>query len=371
MPSTNNLPVQLNNFVGRDREKAEVERLLTNSHLVTLTGPGGVGKTRLALQVAYGMVTSFKDGICFIELAALAEPRLVVQGVAQVLNVKEVPGQPLLAALTNFCFSRRLLLILDNCEHLLDATAGLAQHLLLNCPDLRLLVTSREQLNIPGETVKLIEPLDLPDPRNLPALDQLQKYPAIKLFSDRALLTQPQFKLTEHNAMAVARICYQLDGLPLALELAAVRLRSLTAEQIAIRLRDTLGLLSQGVRTALPRQQSLNALIDWSYSLLCEKEKKLFERLTVFVRDWSLEAAEVVCAGEEIETFEVLDLLSQLVNKSLVVMVERQGTARYHFLESIRQFALEKLAKTGMAPAVNHRLLAWALQLGSEAGGQI
>ncbi len=373
MASPNNLPVQLNSFVGRDKEEAEVKRLLAASHLVTLTGPGGVGKTRLALQVGIGMGSSFKDGIWLVELAALAEAELVLPALVQVLGVREVPSQLLLTVLTKFCQSRQLLLILDNCEHLVEATARLAQHLLQNCPDLRLLATSRENLNIPGEIILSIPTLNIPNAQNLPALEQLTSYSAIKLFNERALLVQPAFKLTEQNAPAVAQICYQLDGLPLALELATVRLRSLTPEQISARLRNGFGLLSHGARTATHRQQTLKDLINWSYELLSEKEQRLFERLAVFARDWSLEAAEAVCtgAGEGLESFEVVDLLSQLVNKSLVIMTERQGTARYHFLETIKQFALEKLAQSATTQTVKHRLLAWALQHATEAGGQL
>ncbi len=371
MLSPNNLPVQLNSFVGREAEVAEVQRLLSLAHLVTLTGPGGVGKTRLALQVAPALLASFKDGVWLVELAVLTQPDLVLPTLAHVLNVKEIPGQSLLSALTAFCSSRELLLLLDNCEHLLDAVATLARQLLLNCPGLRLLATSRESLNIAGEAIIPISTLKIPDPLNLPKLEQLPTYAAVSLFNDRALFTQPNFKLTEQNAQAVAQICYQLDGLPLALELAVGRLKSLSVEQIAARLVQGFGLLSQGARTAPARQQTLNGLINWSYELLNPKEKVLFEELAVFAADWTLEAAEVVCSGENIETDEVLDLLSQLVNKSLVIMEERQGEARYHFLEIIKQFALDKLAKSQIAPAVKQRLLIWAWQLARDAGGQL
>ncbi len=371
MLSPNNLPVQLNSFVGREEEVAEVQRLLSLAHLVTLTGPGGVGKTRLALQVALALPGSFKDGVWLVELAVLRDLDLVVPTLAHVLNVKEIPGQSLLSALTAFCACRQLLLLLDNCEHLLEEIATLVRQLLLNCPDLRVLATSRESLNITGEAIMPVATLKIPDPQNLPALSQLPAYAAIKLFSERALLTQPNFKLTEQNARAVAQICYQLDGLPLALELAVGRLKALSVEQIAARLVQGFDLISQGSRTAPARQQTLDGLISWSYELLNPKEKLLFETLAVFAGDWTLEAAEAVCSDEHIETNEVVDLLSQLVNKSLVIMEERQGVTRYHFLETIKQFDLDKLAKSQKAPAVNRRLLEWAWQLACNAGGQL
>ncbi len=343
-----NLPIQLTTFIGREREMTEIERLLSEHRLVTLTGPGGCGKTRLALQVAAEVVAEYPDGVWFVEFAPLADPALVPQKLASTLGVREEPGRTLTVTLTNRLREKSLLLVLDNCEHLIEASAQLAEMLLQACPGLRILAPSREVLGLAGEFVWRVPPLSTPDFRHLPPLDCLAQYESVQLFIDRAMTAMPGFTLTGENASAVTQVCQRLDGMPLAIELAAARVGMLRVEQIAARLDDRFGLLSGGRRTALPRHQTLQAAIDWSYDLLSEAERALFGRLSVFVGGWTLEAAEAVCAGEGIEQEAVLNFLTQLVNKSLVIAQRETGReARYHLLETIREYALARLAASG------------------------
>jgi predicted ATPase/class 3 adenylate cyclase len=364
----NNLPLQVTSFIGRQKELEEVRQRLDSFRLLTLTGPGGTGKTRLALQAAAGDIESFPDGAWLVELAPLADPVLVPQNIASALGLRETPGQPLLELLTDYLRGRSLLLVLDNCEHLIETCAQVADRLLRLCPDVKILVSSREALGIDGEATYRVPPLSLPDPYSLPGLDDLRQYEAVQLFVERAQAVNAQFSLTPQNASAVARICQRLDGIPLALELAAARLKLFSPEQVAARLDDRFRLLTGGSRTALPRQQTLQALIDWSHDLLSEPEKALFRRLSVFGGGWSFEAAEAVCAGAfdhtpAIEPFGVLDLLFQLVNKSMVLADEQGEQARYHFLETVRQYASEKLVASGEAAQVRQRhMLFFSLQ---------
>jgi predicted ATPase len=331
-----NLPLQVTSFVGRERELAEVGRLLAAGRLATLTGPGGTGKTRLALHAAADALEGHPDGVWLAELAALADPALVPQAVAAAVGVREEPGRPLLPTLTAALAPRRVLLVLDNCEHLLDACARLVDALLRACPHVRLLCTSREALGIAGEAVWRVPSLAVPAAAAGlhapvgPDAAGLARSAAVRLFVDRAAAVRPGFALTEENAAAVARVCARLDGIPLAIELAAARVRVLPPRQLLARLDDRFRLLTGGSRTALERHQTLQATVDWSYALLAQPERAVFARLAVFAGGWTLEAAEAVCAGDGIEAVEVLDLLTRLADRSLVVVEEQpDGTARY------------------------------------------
>ena len=332
-----NLPAQLSDFIGRERAIAEVISLIRAHRLVTLTGSGGVGKTRLAQEVGHAVLAASPDGVWLAELAPLTDPTLVPRAVAAALGVFEVHDRPLLDTLIDFIGDKHLLLLLDNCEHLIDACAHLADALLRQCRGVRILATSREALGVVGELAWRVP--------SLPDAD------AVRLFAERAALALPTFKLTPANTPAVQHICARLDGIPLAIELAAARVKALTVEKIAERLSDRFRLLTGGSRTALPRQQTLRATIDWSYHLLAEPERALLRRLSVFMGGWTLEAAEVVCGNEMLD---VLDSLSRLVDKSLVVADE---AGRYHMLETIRQYAREKLADIDEGPPIRGRHL--------------
>jgi predicted ATPase/class 3 adenylate cyclase len=364
----NNLPVQLTSFVGREKEIAEVKRLLTATHLLTLMGTGGAGKTRLSLQVGSELLDVYPDGVWFIEFAPLTDATLVPQAIASAMGVREEHGRPMLSTLTDYLRDRTVLLIFDNCEHVVAACAKLAETLLRHCPKLRIMASSREALGIAGETVWRIPSLSLPDPKHLPldtpnGLKSLTQYEAVRLFIDRATAVAPTFAVTNHNAPAVAQICYRLDGIPLALELAAARVKALTVEQIALRLDDRFRLLTGGSRTALPRQQTLRALVDWSYDLLTEQERAMWRRIGVFAGGWTLEAAEAICADGQIETYEVIDLLIQMVNKSLAIADDHLGETRYRMLETIRQYARDKLEASGEMAALRDKHLAFYQQL--------
>ena len=363
----NNLPLQVTSFIGREKQVEEVKALLTNTRLLTLTGAGGGGKTRLSLQAAADLLDQYFDGVWLVELAALSDPALVPQAAANVLGVKEVPGQPISLALTEWLKTKRLLLILDNCEHLLTACATLATDLLRSCPDVHILTSSREPLSVAGEQTYRVPSMTLPDAQEAQTVESLSQYEAVRLFIERTKAVQPSFAVTDGNAPAVAQVCWRLDGIPLAIELAAARVRSLSAEGISRRLDDRFRLLTGGSRTALPRQQTLRALIDWSYDLLTEPEKGLLRRLSVFAGGWTLAAAEAVCAGEQEEEWQVLDLLTSLVDKSLVVYEEGSGDGdRYRFLETVRQYAGDRLLENGEAEAGRRRAAVWFLGFAEE-----
>ena len=364
-----NLPRQLTNFIGRDREMRAIKDLLSRSSLLTLKGAGGCGKTRLALQVATGMVDEYEDGVWFVGLASLSEAALVTQEVASALGVHEQPGRPLVDILSDYLKSKHMLLILDNCEHLIEACAGMADTLLHNCENLKIMATSRESLNLEGETTCYVPSLSFPDSGSLEVLkvSDLMQFESLHLFQDRTVSLHPTFTLTEGNTSTVAYICYRLDGIPLAIELAAAWVNALSLEQILGRLDNCFNLLTKGYRTALPRHQTLRATMDWSYDLLDEKEKILLWRLSVFMGGWTLEAAEAICAGEGIEDYEVLDTLMGLVDKSLVTTEEQGKEARYYFLETVRQYGRDKLMESGEGGVLCERHLEWYLDLAEQA----
>jgi predicted ATPase len=363
----NNLPRQLTSFIGREKEMADVTRQLSAASLVTLTGSGGAGKTRLALQVAAEAVEDYPDGVWLAEFAPIADPTLVPKTVASALRVPEQPGRDLTETLIDALRPKAVLLVLDNCEHLLAACADLAAALLRACPQVRILATSREALGVPGEILWRIPSLSVPDIRRLPASEDLVLYEAVRLFVDRAVAITPGFTVTNENAPAVAQVCQRLDGIPLAIELAAARVKVLAVEQIAARLDDRFRLLTGGGRMVLPRHQTLRAAIDWSYHLLSETERVLLRRLSVFAGGWTLDAAESVCAGGSVDAANILDLLTSLVDKSLVLAEMQRGEARYWLLETVRQYARDRLVEAGEEAEVRTRHRAWYLTLAEHA----
>ena len=363
-----NLPTPLTSFIGRERELSEVRARLAGARLVTLTGVGGCGKTRLALEVSRAVVDAYPDGVWLVELAALADAALVPQTVAAVFNMRETPAQPIATALAKELRGRSLLLVLDNCEHLVDASAQLVDALLRACPDLRVLATSREALGLTGEIGWRVPSLPVPDPKRLPPFAELQHNPAVRLFVERGAALRSQFKLTERDAAAVAQVCQRLDGIPLALELAAAWIEALTVDQLAARLDQRFLLLTAGSRTALPRQQTLRATLDWSYDLLSEPERRMLIRLSVFAGGWTLEAANSVCTDDGAEQQDMVDVLLSLIRKSLVVAEEgRDDIQRYRLLETLRQYAHERLMASGEADAVHGQHANYYLALADEA----
>jgi predicted ATPase/DNA-binding CsgD family transcriptional regulator len=352
------LPEEPNSFVGRERELAELRKLVSITRLLTLSGPGGIGKTRLALRVLAVMADEFPDGACYVELADLDSPELVLTRVASAIGVSQERDRPLLDTLSDALRTRRLLLALDNCEHLLDSCARLCQRLLASSPELRMVVTSREPLRVAGETVWPVPPLAVTPAGSD---DARQHSEASLLFTERAAAAAPEFTLTAENAAGVARLCRSLDGIPLAIELAAARVRALSVEQIQARMTDRFALLTAGDRMAAPRQRTLRAAIDWSHDLLTEPERVLLRRLAVFA-GWSLEMAERVCSDERIPAASLLDSLAALVDKSLVVREpEALGQARYRLLDTIREYAAGKLAAAGETAAFKRRLREYVL----------
>jgi predicted ATPase/DNA-binding winged helix-turn-helix (wHTH) protein len=377
-----NLPEAITSFVGREREIAELKDLLATTRLVTLTSMGGTGKTRLSLEIGFALTEQFKDGVWFVEFAPLNDARLVPQAVAAVLGVKEDAGRPVTDALEKFVKDRELLLILDNCEHLVDAAAGLAKALLRAGRGVQVLASSRERLHVMGETAYVVPSLSLPtltldasdgregvvSPSHVTtyasshlsalatgAFESFQQYDAIRLFADRAAAAKPRFQLTRENASAIADICRRLDGIPLAIELAAARVYTMSVEQIATRLSDRFGLLTGGDKTAMLRQQTLRASIDWSVDLLSQAERDVLHQLSVFAGGWTLEAAESVCKVDNPQDTSIVDILIQLVEKSLLMM-DADGE-RYRMLETVRQYAREQLNKSGDATAARTRHL--------------
>jgi len=348
-------------FVGRERELGELHALTASMRAVTLCGPGGIGKTRLAQQVLAGLAGEFPDGAWFVELGDLRQPDLVVSRVASVIGVDEEPGRALIDTLADALRPRRMLLALDTCEHLVDSCARLCHRLLAGSPGLHVLATSREPLRMAAETVWQVPPLSLPRPGVAEAPGDLCRYEAVRLFGDRAEAAFPGFVLGPANAAVVAALCRSLDGVPLAIELAAAWVRALSVEQILLRLDDRFRLLTSGDRTAPPRQRTLRAAIDWSHDLLAASEQVLLRRLSVFA-GWSLEMAEQVCPGDDLPAAEVLDLLAALAGKSLVVVdTAARGQTRYRMLDTIREYAAARLGEAGETEMLCRRLRDYAL----------
>src|SRR3954471_5367932 len=336
------LPAQLTSFVGRVTSMAQIRALLTDNRLVTLTGAGGAGKTRLAIQIAAEVAPEYRDGVSYVDLAPVTHELVVPVAVARALGLPDQPGRSTMETLTKFVGDRQTLIVLDNCEHLLDASASLAAELLAVCPGLQILATSREPTGVPGEVTFTVPSLSLADE-------------AIELFVDRARRVRPDFAIDDDNAASVTEICKRLDGMPLAIELAAARVRALSVEEIVGSLHDRFRLLTGGARTAVRRQQTLRASVDWSHALLTETERILFRRLAVFLGGFDLDAAQAVAGDAEVERYQILDQLALLVDKSLVTAENTSGRTRYRLLETVRQYALERLGESGEADDVRAR----------------
>lgn len=366
-----NVPIPLTSFIGRQRELEEVKRLLFNTRLLTLRGAGGCGKTRLAIQVASDLVERFKDGVWWVELAPLMDEMLVPQTVASALGIREMANQSLLESLTNFLGQKHLLLVLDNCEHLVGACARVAQALLSVCPNVKILATSRARIGLTGETVWRVPELSTPDLQHVPSAEMLMGYDGVRLFVERAAAIASGFHLTEENASAIAQLCILLDGIPLAIELAAVCVNVLSVEQIMVRLDDRFRLLTGGSHTALPRHQTLQATMDWSYALLSKEEQIIFRRLSVFAGTCSLEAVESICSGDGIEKNRVLDLLASLIDKSLVALESLGGPARYRLPNTIREYGQVKLQQSAESHWVQRRNLEFFLTLAEKAEAKL
>ena len=349
----NNLPQQVTSFIGRERELDEIKARLSNARLLTLLGMGGLGKTRLSLQVAAEVMAEYPDGVWFLDLAPIRDPALVLSEAAQVLGVREEPDRPLVQTLCAYLKPLRTLIVFDNCEHLIKPSADLANAILRAAPQVHLLASSRELLHVPGEQAYPILPL--PVPQRGDSIEALARSTAVRLFVERAQLHKPAFALNEREAPAVAELVARLEGIPLALELAAARVRSLTVADINARLKDRYKILTGGARVLQERQQTLRALVDWSYELLNESERTVLARLGSFVGGFDLAAAERVCGTEPVDDSDVIDLLGSLVEKSLVMLEERDDGARYRMLETIRDYAREKLDQSGEAQAVAAR----------------
>ena len=369
-----NLPARRTSIIGRDHDLAAVSELILHAEgrLLTLTGAGGCGKTRLALEVGRSLLPGQPDGVWLVDLAILSDPALVPRAVASTFGLREGTERSLPEALVTYLKTRQLLLVLDNCEHLIDACAALTERLLATCPQLLVLATSREPLRIDGEVLWRIPSLAYPDPRHLPTLEDFAASPAVRLFVERARAAESSFSISAHTAPAVAQICARLDGMPLALELAAARVRTLPLEQIVVRLGDSFRLLIGGSRTVPSRQQTLKATLDWSYALLTGPEQVLLRRLAVCVGGFEVETAEQVCSGDGVERADVLDVLTRLVDKSLVLLGDRDEEARYRLLEPVHQYATQLLMASGEAETVRNghaaHFLALAERVDSEMG---
>ena len=354
-PPTHNLPQPLTSFIGREAEIAQVRQWLSTTRLLTLSGAGGCGKTRLALQVAGTMLEHHPDGAWFVELAPLADPSLVAQAIAKALGVTEQSGQDLMETVAGWLASRKLLLVLDNAEHLLEACAQIVDVLLRRCPGLSFLVTSRERLGIDGELTYRVPSLSFPEARAGSTSWEVLSCEAARLFIDRARLQRPEFEVTEKDAAALASICRRLDGIALAIELAAPRMRVMSVQELSRRLDDRFGMLTGGSRTALPRHRTLRSLIDWSHELLGEAEQAVLRRASVFAGGWTLQAAESVCSGGSARRTEVLDLLASLTDKNLVLAETQGEETRFRLLETVRHYAQDRLRESGEDEPVRDR----------------
>jgi predicted ATPase len=365
--SKHNLPYQLTSFVGREQEIAQLEELVTAHRLVTLTGAGGAGKTRLALEVAAQAVESFPDGAWLVELASLSDPGLVLQTLARALGLTEQPGKRLIDTITDHLASKRLLLVLDNAEHLLDACVQLVDRILRGSSSVVMLVTSRQRLGLAGERTYRVPSLTVPGTNETLTPERMSRYEGVRLFVERAKLVRPNFDVTTENASAVASICARLDGMPLAIELAAPRLRSMSVEELSQRLDQRFALLTDGSRTALPRNRTLRSTVDWSYDLLTEREQAMLRRVAVFADGWTLASAEQVCAGDGIDASNVCEKLTSLVDKSLVVTDEQAGATRYRMLETVRQYARDRLRESAEEAQWRGSHLAYFVALAEES----
>ncbi len=354
-----NLPGELSSFVGRGRELAEVKRLLSSAHVITLTGPGGIGKSRLALRAARRLGRHFPDGVWWVELAELDDPDLLPYALARAMRVQERLGDAIDEALMAHLRERRLLLVLDNCEHLLGACRQLVASVVSQCERARVLCTSRERLEAPGEAVVVLSALDVPANGERLPVAALADVEALKLLVDRAVAVAPDFALTDENCRAASEICRGLDGLPLAIELAAVRLASMTADDLRERLGDRLRLLAAAHGTGPDRSQTLRATVDWSHELLSEEEQILWRRLSVFAGGFGLEAAEDVCSGAGLERARIVDLVASLVSKSILTMAQGGRRGRYRLLETLRLYGAQRLAEAGEEVELARRHAAW------------
>jgi non-specific serine/threonine protein kinase len=357
-PRRHNLPAELTSFVGRRTELEKLRQLFADSRLMTLSGAGGVGKTRLAVRLASALLEEFPDGVWIADLSPLNEPDLVAQTLAGSVGVRESPHRSVRDALIDYLRERRVLLVVDTCEHLIDACAELAEALLRGAPGLRILATSRESLGVPGEVVYRVPSLSVPTAAlKSPSIDSLIVSDAAQLFIDRAMAAEPTFNAgSSENARSIASICRRLDGIPLAIELAAARVAVLSPEQIEAKLHDRFRLLTGGARTSVARQRTLEATVDWSYQLLSDVERILFDRLAIFPASWTLEAAERVCGGNGIDSTEVLERLCRLVDKSLVILErDSRGGRRYRLLETVRQYGRHRLLQSETADQLHQR----------------
>src|SRR6266576_3575493 len=369
--SRHNLPYQLTSFVGREQEIARLKELVATNRLVTLTGTGGAGKTRLAIEVASQLVDAFPDGVWLVDLAALSDPRLVPKAVAQAFALNEQPTRPVIETLSDYLASKKLLLVLDNVERLLEGCVQFVDLILRHSPDVAMLVTSCERLAITGELTYRVPSLTVPGTSETLTPETVSRYEGVHLFVERAKLVRPDFDVTTENASSVASICARLDGMPLAIELAAPRLRSMSAEELSQRLGQRFTLLTDSSCTALPRHRTLRSMLDWSYDLLTEREKAMLRRVSVFDGGWTLAAAEHVCTGDGIEKSDTIGLLTSLADKNLIITEEHEGATRYRMLETIRQYALDRLGETGEELTWRNRHFACYLALAEESSGPL
>ena len=358
-----NLPVELSSFVGRDRELAEIRRLLQVAHVITLTGPGGIGKTRLALRAARKLLRHFPDGVWWVELAELEDPALVAYAVARSMRVQERPPDRIDDALTAHLRERRLLLVLDNCEHVLDACRRLVVSMVSGCERMRIVCTSRERLGVSGEVVVALSSLDVPSDGEELSAARLADVEALRLLVDRAVAVAPDFALTEDNGRSAGEICRRLDGLPLAIELAAVRLASMTADDLRERLDDRLRLLTAAHEIGPERSQTLRATVDWSYELLSDEERALWRRLSAFAGSFGLRAAEDVCSGAGLERERIVDLIGGMVAKSILTMGQGDRQGRYRLLEALRLYGAQRSVEAGEDVELARRHAAWYTDL--------
>ena len=362
-----NLPYLLTSFIGREQEIVQLEELMTANRLVTLTGAGGAGKTRLAIEAASRLVDAFPDGVWLVELAALSDAQPVPKAVAQALALKEQPARSLIETLGDYLASKKLLLVLDNAEHLVEACVQFVDLILSRSPDVAILVTSRERLGMAGELTYRVPSLTVPVRGDNFAPDALLAYEGVRLFVDRARLLRPDFSVTAENVASLASICYRLDGIPLAIELAAPRLRSMSVEELSQGLDQRFALLTDGSRSALPRHRTLRSMLDWSYNLLTDVDQAMLRRVSVFAGGWTLAAAEHVCTGDGIEKSDTIGLLTSLADKNLIVTEEHEGATRYRMLDTIRQYALDRLCETDEEARWRNRHFAWVLALAEES----